>query len=335
MSRMLEACGDIEIVATASNGVDAIAMAATQPIDVIVLDLEMPRLGGLKALPELVAASSGARILIVSSFSNDGAEASIEALLLGATDTLAKPRGGWGRDSHNFSGLLVEKVRTLAECSPIAIRARKQTPIPAQAVPVKRSRTPVTALAIAASTGGPAVLFDLLKRLPPAFTGPVFITQHLPAAFIPHFAAHLERHCRRPVTVACDQQIVQPSMICLAPGHAHLVLVRRGAECMITLSAEAAASGCRPSADPMFESFAEAYQDAGAAIVLSGMGRDGLAGARAVRKAGGQIVVQDQRSSVVWGMPGVIADAGLADAVLAPDAISQWLALAMTAKGRK
>ena len=182
-------------------------------------------------------------------------------------------------------------------------------------------------VAIGASTGGIHALSGLLRALPPTFTLPMLITQHLPVSFMPYFAAQLSVMARRPCDVATERMRLRPGRLVVAPGDAHIRVVRLsdggGA---IRLSTEPAASGCLPSVDPMFASIAAAYGDRALAVVLSGMGRDGSEGARLMHEAGACVIAQDQGSSVVWGMPGAVVARGIADAVLDPEAIGRLMA---------
>jgi len=211
----------------------------------------------------------------------------------------------------------------------------RAVPPPPPPVPViQRPAPPVLSsgdawdiVAIGASTGGIHALGHLLRQLPAAFRAPILVTQHLPGSFMPYFAAQLALLSGRPCEVAADRMRVRPGRIVVAPGDAHIRLVSIGeGEAAIRLSHDPAASGCLPSVDPMFASLAEVFGDRALAVVLSGMGRDGAEGAARVAAAGGTVIVQDQSSSVIWGMPGAVAAAGHADAVLPPDALGRLVA---------
>jgi len=294
-------------------------------VDVILLDINMPEVDGLTALPDLLVAGRGARIVVVSSAAGDGAAATVQALALGAADTLVKPSAA--AMSTQFAAQLLDRLDRLT--------TRAVPPPPPPPVPViQRPPAPVPSsgdawdiVAIGASTGGIHALGHLLRQLPAAFRAPILVTQHLPGSFMPYFAAQLALLSGRPCEVAADRMRVRPGRIVVAPGDAHIRLVSIGeGEAAIRLSHDPAASGCLPSVDPMFASLAEVFGDRALAVVLSGMGRDGAEGAARVAAAGGTVIVQDQTSSVIWGMPGAVAAAGHADAVLPPDALGRLIA---------
>ena len=317
----LEQAG-MEVAVTASNGREAIAVLPGNPVDVLILDLEMPGMNGLSALPEIIRTTDAA-VLVVSSLTTEGARSTIEALRLGAADTLAKPSmapGGSG--SRAFGEALVEKVRGLGrDRSHRAAAAPLEEPLPLQDQ-YFHFDGPLKLLAIAASTGGPSAMFRLMAELAPLPDVPVLVTQHLPPQFVPVLAEHLGRHARRRAVVAEDGQLLRGGTIHIAPGTAHLGLETRAGRTSIRLLDGPASSGCKPSADPMFEAVARCYGATAIGIVLSGMGRDGAEGALALRQAGGAIIAQDQCSSVVWGMPGAVARLGIANTCRSPSGIA-------------
>lgn len=321
ISWMLEQAG-MDVVATASNGLDAINVLATTKIDVLVLDLEMPRLDGLSALPDILNATSAA-VLVVSALTTRGAQSTIEALRLGAADTLTKPNMvPGGKDSRGFGELLVEKVRALVSnrAHPRVVEA-VSTRAQRLAVPLD-FRGPLDVIAIAASTGGPTAMFELFANLDLFDDIPMLVTQHLPPPFVPVLAEHLSRHARRPAVVAANGQKLQPGTIHLAPGTAHLGLARHRGSVVVHLDDAPAPSGCKPSADVMFEAVAKHYGEKAMAVILSGMGRDGAEGARMIRGRGGMVLAQDMQSSVIWGMPGIVSKQGIAQASAPPAGIA-------------
>jgi two-component system chemotaxis response regulator CheB len=194
-------------------------------------------------------------------------------------------------------------------------------------VPLATAPADYDVVAIGASTGGIHALSELLRAIPPDFRLPILVTQHLPAAFMPYFAAQLAVIGGRPCDVACDRMRVRPGRIIVAPGDAHMRCVRLpDGSAAVRLTEQPSESGCMPSVDPMLASLAEVFGPRVLAIVLSGMGRDGADGARSVHEAGGSVIVQDRVSSVVWGMPGTIVQAGHADVVLSPRDIGLFAA---------
>jgi two-component system chemotaxis response regulator CheB len=309
--------GDRFLVAGAvSDAKAALAFLARHRVDVILLDIEMPGVDGLTALPDLIAAGQGARVLIVSSACADGAAATVQALALGAADTLVKPEVG--AFAGRFGDQLNERLVRLVEADEIVA---PRTPA-ANAAP----GNDFDVVAIGASTGGIHALSQLLRAIPAEFRLPILITQHLPESFMPYFAAQVAVLANRPCEVAEDRVRVRPGRILIAPGRAHMRCVAMGDGVAIRLSTAAAASGCLPSVDPMLQSVAEVYGARALGVVLSGMGRDGAIGAGVLSAAGGSVVVQDRASSVVWGMPGAVVSGGVADAILPPDEIGQLIA---------
>lgn len=330
MGWTLEKAG-MDVVATASNGREAISALATANIDVLVLDLEMPHMDGLSALPELLSASQ-ATVLVVSALTTEGACATIEALRLGAADTLAKPGAMLGGDtSRSFGAMLVEKIRILGRGRGKAadgLRAVRGLPTAASfSIPARPG-----VIAVAASTGGPTAMFRLFADLEPLADVPIIVTQHLPVPFVPVLAEHLARHARRRAVVAEEGLQLEAGTIHVAPGTAHVRLSERRGRHVISLDDKPAPSGCRPSADPMFEAVAAHFGSAALAVVLSGMGRDGAEGARQVRANGGTVIAQDMASSVVWGMPGVVCKQGTANISCPPAAIAALINSAGTGR---
>ncbi len=318
IGRMIEATGRFAVAGAVSDAGAALAWLRAQSADIILLDIEMPGVDGLTALPDLLAAGKGAKVVIVSSSADDGAAATVQALALGAADTLVKP--GIGNFGGRFAEVLEERLDRVME-------AHDASTVP---LPLVRAHAQVPGefdlIAIGASTGGIHALSQLLRAIPPSFQTPILVTQHLPASFMSYFAAQLAVLGSRPCEVAGDHVRVRPGRILVAPGHAHMRVVRISDGAAIRLSDEKSVSGCMPSVDPMFDSVAEVFGPRALGVVLSGMGRDGSLGAVKLADAGASIVVQDKASSVVWGMPGAVAAAGRASAIMAPDEIGRMIA---------
>jgi two-component system chemotaxis response regulator CheB len=318
--RMVDSDPALVIVGTASSAERAIAQLAAEPADVVLLDLEMPGIGGLEALPAVLATPGKPQVLVVSSLTMDGAEHTMSALQMGAADTLLKPRpGGFTED---YRAQLLGKIRALGSRP----AERDTAPVPAaepsfvRPGPARRSWRP-DLVAIGASTGGIHALGLMLRRLGEGFDLPILITQHLPASFMPVFARQVETACGRPAEIASDGLTLTPGRILIAPGHGHIVVQRKAAMLSVRISTEPAASGCVPSVDPMLTSLAEACEGRALGVILSGMGRDGVLGARTLIDAGGTIYAQDADTSAVWGMPGAVARAGLASLIASPERI--------------
>ena len=320
MERIVTASGRYTVAASVSTVAAGLAALKRVSVDLILLDINLPDTDGLTALPSLLAVGGDARVLVVSGALDGDTGVARQALAAGAVDTLFKPAAG--QRINQFAQALLEKIdrvmtgtHTAAPPPPLAVvpdAGRSVSPLPTAA-------SDYDIVAIGASTGGIHALSALLRALPPAFQLPILVTQHLPAAFMPYFADQLAVIGGRPCDVAGDHTRVRPGRILVAPGDAHIRGVRLpDGSAAVRLTRTQSSSGCMPSVDPMFESLADAFGSRVLAIVLSGMGRDGAEGARAVHAAGGSVVVQDRASSVVWGMPGATVQAGCVHAVLSP-----------------
>ncbi len=315
-SRLVESDPALEVASTASNAERAIAILRDKPVDVILLDLEMPGMGGLEALPTILKTAERAKVLVVSSLTEDGAEHTVAALSMGAADTMLKPRPGGFDDAYRAT--MLEKIKALGGAE---FKARSEASKPsAIASPSGQTKFPEV-IAIGASTGGIHALNILLRGLPPQFDLPILVTQHLPSNFIPVFARQVEMAAARKTVIAEDGVVIRRGEIAIATGHSHMVVKRQGSELVARTATEPAKSGCRPSVDPMLTSLAENLDGRALAVILSGMGRDGCEGAADLVNAGGAVIAQDAETSAVWGMPGAVAKAGLACAVLPPEGL--------------
>jgi two-component system chemotaxis response regulator CheB len=322
LSRMIDADGNFEIAAIAGTAEDAIEALGQVMVDIVLLDLEMPGAGGLKSIPGILEAAKGAKVLIVSSLAEDGAEETVAALALGAHDTLPKP--GTGRFNGRFSEVLLSKLRELgyADRSSITPKPASVSQRPMQV----QSDEPLRLLAIGASTGGIHALGAFFEALPKRIGVPILVTQHLPPAFMTVFARQLSVAAGREAVVAEDGTRLLPDRIVVAPGEAHLLVDEVNGRLVARLLKAKVSSGCLPSVDPMLAS-AGAVLGAGAlGVVLTGMGRDGAEGARRLVEAGGSVMAQDEASSAIWGMPRAVAEAGLACAILPPDKLARRVA---------
>jgi two-component system chemotaxis response regulator CheB len=325
IANILKADPEIEVVARVANGQAALDALRLHDIDVVVLDIEMPVMDGLTALPLLLAASPGLAVIMASTLTTRGAEICMRALRLGAADTVPKPSALQVTGDQRFGPELIAKVRGLARLrrarapSPAGQAAAPPRPVaPSPPPPVLRPAPSLTPriLAIGSSTGGPNALFTLIGTLRRDCPVPIIITQHMPPAFTPILAQHIDRLGVLPCTEARDGDALRPGTILLAPGDRHMLIRRRGTQLLVHLSDGPAEQFCRPSVDPMLRTACEAADGHVLVAILTGMGQDGLIGTRQVVEAGGAAVVQDEATSVVWGMPGAVARAGLACAIL-------------------
>lgn len=311
-SRMISHEEDMAVVAGVGTAELGIRELARSPIDVVLLDLEMPGMGGLEALPKILATSPATKVLVISSLTAEGAEHTVAALRTGAADTMLKPRPGGFNDEYRTQ--LLGKIRALK---------RVDNTAPAVASPAPRTQRSAAphcpdVIAIGASTGGIHALNLFLKAIPAQLDLPIFITQHLPPSFIPVFAKQMEVAAAREAVLVGDGTEITRGKLYIAPGHGHVKVSRSGARRFGALTYDPVQSGCMPSVDPMFESLAKAYDGRVAGVLLSGMGRDGTDGALAIHESGGQIFAQDAQSCAVWGMPRAVTESGIAVAVCPP-----------------
>lgn len=318
--RVIDATPGFVVAGTVGDAAAAHAFLLANDVDIVLLDIEMPGVSGLDALPDLLVAGRGARVLVVSSACDDGAAATVQALALGAADTLVKPSVG------NFAGQFVHILRDRLERLSTEPQLAESPPTREVQRPDRLAGFRPAIVAVAASTGGIHALSRMLRHMPAVMNAPIVITQHLPSTFIPYFAAQIAQLSGRPCQVAADRMRMVQGGVYIAPGHAHLRCVPTIDGAAARLCEQPAASGCRPSADPMLHSVGEGWRGEALAVVLSGMGRDGAEGAKRLKEAGGRLIAQDRETSVVWGMPGAVVRAGLADAVLPPEEIGRLVA---------
>lgn len=337
LTRGLSAMKDVAVVAVAENGQKALDTAAVTDPDIIILDIEMPVMDGLTALPLLLVEAPRAHILVSSTLTLRNAEVSLRALSLGASDYLAKPSAREQGASEAFFAELQEKIHTFARAPRVRpISAAKVAEAvapaaPAAAPPVRVSKT-ITAIAIASSTGGPQALNLLFGALGNRVVRvPIFITQHMPPNFTTILADHITKASGMPCHEAKDGERIVPGTAYLAPGDYHMLAVSTPDGPRIQLTQSPPENFCRPAADPMLRSLSALYGAGLLSIVLTGMGQDGLNGCREAAAAGGHVIAQDQASSVVWGMPRAVVEAKIAHEVLPLSAIPEAVMKAVMA----
>jgi len=307
----------ITVAAQASNGEQAIAALARTPVDVVVLDIEMPVMDGLTALPGILKAVPGVKVIMLSSLTQRGATVTFQALRAGAADYIPKPSAG---ADAGFKRELIDKIKSLA-----ARKLRPATPAaatrPAAAIPPRPAAIPpsgpVEVLAIGSSTGGPQALFDIfakLRTIKPRI--PILITQHMPPTFTGILAEHIAQTSGLPSAEGKDGEKIVAGRVYVAPGGKHMLAERKGGELLIKLSDAPPENFCKPAVDPMFRSISAIWGNRAAAVVLTGMGTDGAKGGRVLAEAGGQLYAQDEATCVVYGMPAAVAQTGLCKAIL-------------------
>jgi two-component system chemotaxis response regulator CheB len=348
LARWVDAEPDMQTIASLRTGREAVERIERSDADVVVLDIDMPELDGISALPLLLQKKRDLVVIMVSTLTRRSAEISFRALALGAADYIPKPETAHeATSSISFRRELIEKIRTLGRnrWSP-RLYARAPvpggiSPAPGKAPPAPQARKSLLevaaarvqlrpfsaaaprALLVGASTGGPQALTRLIEKLPAAIDrAPLLITQHMPPTFTTVLAEHLSRIGGRGAHEAENGEPVLAGGIYVAPGGRHMRVVRGPDGIRIALGDDAAINFCKPAVDALFTSAASVWGAASLAIVLTGMGADGTRGGAAIVAAGGSVIAQDEATSVVWGMPRSVAQAGLCSAVLPLDQIA-------------
>ena len=319
---------DLEVVAVTASGIVALSKVSELNPDVVLLDVAKPDMEGLKTLARLRELHPALPVIMFSRLTERGSQTTVDALLLGANDYVTKPASTADLE-RCISGELTTKLKALGTTHPTT-RAQARSPerdtaavqrtaimapLVTMSVP-RNSSTSAEIVAIATSTGGPNALASLLSALPASFATPIVVVQHIAPGFTTSLAESLRRQTGRNVREVDSIQPLHAAAVWIAPGGHHLVVTRRGVTTQVSPNDDPPENDCRPSADVLFRSLVTIFGSRCLAVVLTGMGNDGLAGCRAIRQAGGAIVVQDEASSICWGMPGQVATAGLADLVL-------------------
>jgi len=354
ISRWLEHEPDMVLAGLAIDGAKGVEKVREIQPDVLILDIEMPNMGGLEALPKLLAAKPGLKVLMASTLTTRGANVTLRALELGAADYIPKPDSTRIGGADGFRTELLTKIRALCgrtrawpappssaqmhsapapqtpsayghtPSAPPALRPAPKPVITPVTPPRPRSTGPkrIDCLVIGASTGGPPALRNFLMGLGPDWKLPVLIVQHMPATFTAILAEHLDKALPQKVQEAKDGMLIESRNIYIAPGDFHMTIRPDPIVKQIRLDQTPQINWCRPAVDPLFKSAAEVYGNHALGVVLTGMGHDGRDGAQALVNVNASVMVQDEATSVVWGMPGAIAEAGLAEIIKPIDGLS-------------
>jgi two-component system chemotaxis response regulator CheB len=334
VSDVLDECADVEVVGTASNGRIALRQIQSLDPDVVTLDVEMPIMDGLATLAELRKTWPDLPVIMFSTLTERGASATLDALALGANDYVTKPTASRDRAAalDQVRGALVPLVRLWGRRRALATTSGRRTPAPARvlaappvALQVRAPRGPFRtpqAIVLGVSTGGPVALAKLVTSLPASLSIPVVIVQHMPPVFTALLAQRLDAQSAISVVEAEEDMPVLPGRVHIAPGGRHLMVESRGNGLRFHLDDGPQENSCRPAVDVLFRSAAKHWGASALAVILTGMGSDGLEGVRILRNEGARVIAQDEQSSVVWGMPGSVVREGLADEVLPLDDIA-------------
>ena len=330
----------LQVIFEAKHGREAVDNLATAKPDVVVMDIEMPVMDGIDATKAIRQRSATLPIVMFSSLTAKGAEATLDALSAGANDFAMKPAAAGHIDialrklqsdlipkllQHVASASRKPGQTSRSSSSTTAIGQRTTSPVPASP-----TFAPSKIVAIGVSTGGPDALVKLLSGIPKSFPVPILITQHMPPVFTTLLAERLSSQSGHQVVEAKNGELVKPGRVLLAPGDFHMTVRKSGPQMVVHLNQDAKENACRPAVDPLFRSIAECYRKTATAVVLTGMGSDGALGSKAIKSNGGRIVIQDEPTSVVWGMPGKVFSTGLADSVLPLSQIAAELVRSVT-----
>ena len=310
-----------EVAGVAANGKIALAKIPQLNPDVITLDIEMPEMNGLETLAELRKKYPKLRVVMFSTLTQRGADATLEALALGADDYVTKAANVGSLDTSlkRLREELGPKIKQFFGVSVAPIRASGPRVLPAL---IRRTK-PLQIIAIGVSTGGPNALAEIIPKLPGDLRCPVVITQHMPEMFTRLLAERLDSRSELRVEEAETGSVVEPGKVIIAAGKFHLRFRRQGADIVCVLDQGPMENSCRPAVDVMFRSVREMWRGNALAVILTGMGKDGFLGIEDLKKDGCPVIAQDKATSVVWGMPGYVVEAGLADQVVPLDAIAQ------------
>lgn len=332
ISQILEGSGEFRVIGTARNGFDALQKVHALDPELVTMDVDMPELDGLQALGYIMSETPRPVVMLSAATTHSGQDATLRALELGAVDFVRKPSGAISLDLAKVSDRLLQSLRAAIQANMRGVRmlavthlpvrgtpARPATPIaPVPIIPAVPGRAPLGAtrvVAIAASTGGPRALAELVPKLPRALGAAVLIVQHMPAGFTRSLAQRLHAMSKLPVSEAVDGEPILHDRVYLAPGGVHMKITGTAGTATIALDNSPPIWGVRPSADPLFRSVAERFGPAVIAAVLTGMGRDGADGTRVIREAGGRAVLQDRATSTIFGMPNAAFQIAGADRV--------------------
>jgi two-component system chemotaxis response regulator CheB len=323
LSDALSADRALEVVGVASDGRIALAKIPLLRPDLVTLDIEMPVMNGLETLAALRKLYPKLPVIMFSTLTERGAATTLDALSLGASDYATKPSNTGSPEVaiERIRTELIPKIKALCGVTP-----SKPLPLPAAHPPLKlraRMNPRIEILAIGTSTGGPNALAEVFPRIPSDFPVPIVVVQHMPPIFTRLLAERLTSRSAIPVEEGGTGVVLSPGRAWIAPGNFHMQVIRAGAQWRLNLNQAPPENSCRPSVDVLFRSVAQAFGANVLGVVMTGMGADGVRGAQNIREAGGEVIIQDEASSVVWGMPGLVLAAAQADAIYPLDRLAE------------
>lgn len=316
VSKIIASDAQIEVVGVAANGRIALAKIPQVNPDVIILDVEMPEMNGLETLAAIRQTYPHLPVIMFSTSTRTGASATLEALALGASDYATKPHklGNIEAANQHIREELVPKIKLFGTANQPCLPSHVSNDT--LVLPRSTHLESMDVVAIGVSTGGPNALAILLSEIPADFPVPILIVQHMPPMFTQLLAERLAAKSRIPVAEAVDGVLLKPGQVWIAPGDFHMIVQREGNEVKLATHQAPPENSCRPSVDVLLRSVAQVYGASAIAVILTGMGQDGLHGCQYIRQVGGQVLAQDEASSVVWGMPSYVINAGLANRIV-------------------
>lgn len=335
VSDLLNSDPEIEVISTAPNGEIAIEKVRKYKPDIITLDVEMPGLCGIETLRRLKLDIPDIKVIMVSSHTEAGARVTIEALTLGANDYITKPSSSSnGLSKEGFSIKLIEKIKSINLQNNKKVLSEKLTTAPISKFNFKTKLTKIELVLIGISTGGPKALATFIPKLPKEFPVPILVVQHMPATFTKLLAERLNEQAELLVVEATEGMHAKAGCVYIAPGGFHMEVIKQNNNWVLTLNQNEPENSCRPAVDPLFRSAVACAGSNILAVMMTGMGQDGLLGCKAVKEKGGMVLCQDQESSVVWGMPGQVVQSALADGVHSLDNLSNEVQKAFIKTGQ-
>ena len=336
ISKMIESQDDMAVTGTAMNGIFALQKISALNPDIVILDIEMPEMNGIEFLKEREKRGLKVPVIVLSSIAEKGAKVTFEALSLGAADFITKPSGSISHNISDVAGQLVSLIRVYTGRKEKPLQkeamAEKIAPVMQVVPPPKLQEVPslhmsgkIDIVAIGISTGGPNALRVLLSDIKADFKVPIVVVQHMPEGFTAEFAKSLTRACPLDVKEAADNDVVTKGRVLIAPGNKHMRIEKNAMGTVAVINSNPQVNGHRPSAGVLFDSIAETYGNRAMGVIMTGMGRDGSAEIGKIQKAGGYTIAQDEKSSVVFGMPRVAIELGSINKIVSLDIMAKYI----------